>query len=94
MPKGDSIMGAWSKFLDTIDSSGGHLFLLFLLILLGMGSYLLSIPKAEDIMMGAFGALLMALKGTTSNKEQQTMDTTVQVTKTVAPSGSGTGGGS
>jgi hypothetical protein len=86
------MINTWSKFLDTIDSSGGHLALLTGLILLGMGSYLLSIPKAEDIMMGAFGALLMALKGTTSNKEQQTMDTTVEINKKVAPSGTGTGG--
>lgn len=87
------MIGVWSKWLDTLDSNGGHLALLLFLILLGMSAFKLGIPKAEDIMMGAFGALLMALKGTTSNKEQQTMDTTVEINKKVSPSGTGTGGG-
>lgn len=60
-------MRLWERFLDSIDSSGGHLALLLALILIGCVMYRLAIPKAEDIIVGAFGALLGALKVTSSN---------------------------
>lgn len=61
----------WERFLDTLDSSGGHIALLFALMLVGIGMVKLNIAKGEDVMMGALGALLLSLKTAHSNHARQ-----------------------
>lgn len=60
-------MSHWGNFLDTLDSSGGHIALLFMLLIVGIAMLQFHIDKGEDVMMGAFGALLLALKTASSN---------------------------
>lgn len=50
------------SFLDSVDTPGGHLVLLMLLMAAGVGMESLKLPKGEDVLVGAFGALLMALR--------------------------------
>jgi hypothetical protein len=64
-------MRIWHDFLDSIDSDGGKILLLILLMLIGFGGSKLGVPNAEDIIMGAFGALLLALKDSGSNKDRR-----------------------
>ena len=65
----------WERVLDTLDSSGGHVFLLFVLLLVGVGMVHLGVDKGEDVMMGAFGALLLTLKTAHSNHTRHNGDT-------------------
>ena len=51
------------SFYETLEHERGHILLLFVLILAGWTAAALQLPKAEDIVVGAFGALLGALKG-------------------------------
>lgn len=62
-----TIVCIWERLLDTLDSSGGHIAVLILLLLVGVGMVKFGVTKGEDVMMGAFGALLLALKTASSN---------------------------
>ena len=64
-------MRFWHDFLDSLDSNGGHIAVLVFLMLLGAIAFRNGFPKAEDVVMGAFGALLLALKESGSNKERR-----------------------
>ena len=66
-----NLVNFWERWLDSLDSSGGHIAMSFLLILLGVAMVKGGVAKGEDIMMGGFGALLMALKTTHSNHARQ-----------------------
>lgn len=57
----------WERLLDTLDSSGGHVLLLFALMLVGVAMITAGLDKGEDVLVGAFGALLLALKTAHSN---------------------------
>ena len=57
----------WERLLDSLDSSGGHIFVLCVLLLVGVGMVHFGIGKGEDVLMGAFGALLLTLKTAHSN---------------------------
>lgn len=61
----------WERLLDTLDTSGGHIFVLAMLLLVGVVMTQWDITKGEDVMMGAFGALLLALKTAHSNHDRQ-----------------------
>lgn len=61
----------WERFLDSFDSSGGHIVLLLVLLLIGAALHRTGIAKGEDVMIGAFGALLGALRTTHSNHTRQ-----------------------
>lgn len=63
-----TLIHGWGQLLDTLDSSGGHLALLLVLMLIGVGMVHLGIEKGEDVMIGAFGALLGALRTAQSNQ--------------------------
>jgi len=77
-------MGWWRTFLDSLDSNGGHILILLVLML---GSFAVlrfewANMKAGEIITGAFGALLMMLKSAGSNREQTGTTTTVVASKT------------
>lgn len=62
----------WHDFLDSFDTDGGRIFLLFILMFLGgMMSNWNWTSKGDDIVVGAFGALLLALKVSGSNKDRR-----------------------
>lgn len=51
------------KLYETLNTPHGHILVCFVLILLGYAAAMGHLPKAEDIVVGAFGALLGALRG-------------------------------
>ena len=63
-------MGAWSSFLDSLDTGGGHIFVLLVLIFTGIGVYAkLDATTGGQVITLAFGALLALTKATKSNRE-------------------------
>lgn len=64
-------MRFWHDFLDSLDTDGGKIFLLVALLGFGAAIAHYGVPKAEDIIVGSFGALLMALKVSGSNKDRR-----------------------
>lgn len=64
-------MRFWHDFLDSFDSDGGKIFLLMVLMGIGFAGAWMGVPKAEDIIVGSFGALLIALKDSGSNKDRR-----------------------
>lgn len=75
-------MRLWHDFLDSLDSDGGHIFLLLILMGVGMIGLDFKVAKSEDVLTGAFGALLMSLKNSGSNKDR-TNSRTVSETATI-----------
>ena len=57
----------WERMLDTLDTSGGHIALLFVLLIVGVGMMVWHVPKGEDVMAAALGAILLSLKTAHSN---------------------------
>lgn len=78
-------MRNWHDFLDSLDSDGGTRAILLLLIAVGIMMSLFTIPKAEDIIVGAFGALLMIMKQAGSNKDRREGDPVPLPTTAGAP---------
>jgi len=78
-------MGWWRTFLDSLDSNGGHIVLLF--ALMGFGIYMIhiSIMEGGTVVGGSFGALLMMLKANGSNRDQSGGSTTSARVETVTP---------
>ena len=78
-------MGWWRTFLDSLDTPGGHIILMFLLM--GFGIYMIhvSIMEGAGIVSGSFGALLIMLKEKGSNREQSGGTTTTAQVQTVTP---------
>lgn len=84
-------MGWWSSFLDSLDTGGGHIFVL--LVLIGFGSFMFfkDATAGGQIITLAFGALLALTKATKSNREAMNGDgdddttTTVTATSTTTP---------
>ena len=62
-------MKHWHDFLDSLGTDGGRIFCLFVLLVIGVVIH--KISGAESVLTGAFGALLLALKTTGTNKQQQ-----------------------
>lgn len=80
-------MGRWRHFLDSLDSDGGHIFVLLVLIAAGGTLTHLGHMDGSSIVAGAFGALLLALKNAGSNLEQLNPPTTkvsATITKEIA----------
>lgn len=74
-------MRFWHDLLDSFGSDGGIIAVLYSLILLGMIGTIVSIPKSEDIIVGAFGALLGVTKSGGSNKERRDTELVEKVTQ-------------
>lgn len=66
----ETLVNTWQEFLDSLDTTGGHVFVLLLLMSIGVGMHLGSIPKGEDVIIAALGALLGALKGMGRNSRK------------------------
>lgn len=49
--------------LAALDTRGGHILILLTLTLLGAGMTKLGLVKGEDIMIGSFTGLLVAMRG-------------------------------
>lgn len=64
-------MKFWHDFLDSLGTDGGRIFCLFALVGIGIFALKTNTPGSEGILTGAFGALLLALKTTGTNKDQQ-----------------------
>jgi len=60
-------MATWHLFTDSLDSNGGHIVILLLLIVAGIVISKLGIMQGEALTTGAFGALLFKMKDTGSN---------------------------
>lgn len=69
-----TFVAMWERFLDSLDSSGGHIAALF--VLMGVSAALVKcgIQSGEQLLMGAFGALLLALKQANSNHHRHADD--------------------
>lgn len=80
-------MGWWRTFLDSLDSNGGHVFILLLLIVGGFSilRFNWAAMKAGEIIGAAVGALLMMLKPPGSNREQSGATTTIAKVEQVVP---------
>jgi hypothetical protein len=76
-------MGWWRTFLDSLDSSGGHIVLMFLLMAMGMGMIHRGMMEGGTVVAGSFGALLTMLKEKGSNREQSGQTTTTAQVQTV-----------
>lgn len=63
-------MGRWRGFLDSLDTDGGHIFVLFVLLLTGLSLYFYDATSGGTITIGAFSALLLILKSKGTNSEQ------------------------
>ena len=58
----------WRDLLDSLDSTGGHICLLMGLLMFGALGEHYNLPKADDIFIGSFTALMVYLKTTISNQ--------------------------
>ena len=54
--------GRWQRFLDSLDTGGGHIFVLFILVLVGYRMYQADATAGGQIITLSFGALLAGLK--------------------------------
>lgn len=53
----------FQELLNVLDTNGGHIFLMLVLMIIGVGSYILGkVDLGKEITTGAFGALLYSLK--------------------------------
>lgn len=65
------VMTGWQDFLDSLNSDGAHILILAIMVWLGMVGMKIMIPKADDLFVGAFTALLILLKTAGSNKTRR-----------------------
>lgn len=83
-------MGKWRCFLDSLATDGGHIFILFTTICLGVVVYRwLDATAGGQIITLSFGALLALTKGGGTNREQMTpppQSTTSIASVTTVPS--------
>ena len=78
-------MGWWRTFLDSLDTPGGHIVLMFALMIFGVGMIHYSIMEGSTIVTGSFGAILIMLKEKGSNREQSGGSTTTAQVETTTP---------
>lgn len=81
-------MGWWRSFLDSLDSDGGHIFVLLFLLVGAVFAVKCGISGADAILAGTFASLLTVLKVAGSNAERAqskvTDSTVVQSSQTAA----------
>jgi hypothetical protein len=76
----------WRSFLDSLNSDGGHVFILVVLITMAvwMLKHDWSAVDGKSMLAAAMGALLMKFKVSGSNKDQ-TQDVTTVTAQTTTP---------
>jgi len=74
-------MGRWGKFLDSINTDGGHIVLLTLFTGFGVLIMHYDMMIGSNIATGSFSALLMKITHAGSNKDQQPHVTNIQATE-------------
>ena len=55
---------------ESLNTEQGHMATCFMLLLIGYTAAIFQLPKAEDIIVGSFGALLATLRGSGSMTKQ------------------------
>lgn len=84
-------IGWWQRFLDSLDTGGGHMFVLLLLMTGGAVLFHYDGTAGGEIINLSFGALLMKIKDTQSNQQRATQanastaSTTVTATTDAPP---------
>lgn len=63
-------MGKWRSFLDSLATTGGHIFVLLCLVAMGIVFFHYDNTAGGQIIVGALGALYMMLKPSGTNAEQ------------------------
>jgi len=63
-------MGRWRGFLDSLDTDGGHVFCMFVLVFVGIGFFIYDTTAGGSIVTGAVSALYVMLKSKGTNSEQ------------------------
>lgn len=63
-------MGRWRGFLDSLDTNGGHIFIVFCLIPVGAAMMYFDATAGGQIMTGALTALYVMVKSKGTNSEQ------------------------
>lgn len=63
-------MNRWRCFLDSLDTGGGHIFLVFCLVPIGAGLFYFDPTAGGQIMTGALSALYVMLRSKGTNREQ------------------------
>lgn len=76
-------MRSFRHFLQVVDTPGGYLILLLILLGVGIVMEVTHTPKGEDILVGSFGALLARMAATTRSGAERTRDTDVGKSKGV-----------
>jgi hypothetical protein len=66
-----TVMRFWQDALDSLNTDGGHILLLAIMVWLGMLGLQVEMPKADELFIGAFTALLILLKSAGSNKTRR-----------------------
>lgn len=79
-------MGWWVTFLDSLDTGGGHIMVLFVLILVGAWMFFHDATAGGQIITLSFGALLALTKAVGSNREQIAKSTDPTTTSTAVVS--------
>jgi hypothetical protein len=60
-------MNTWKAFLDSLDTPGGHVFILLMLVVVSVGALAAEVPAAEPVAVAAGAALMVALRGQKRN---------------------------
>lgn len=78
-------MSRWRCFLDSLDTGGGHIFIVFCLVPIGALLFYFDATAGGQIMTGALSALYVMLRNKGTNREQMTGPPAMTATVTTAP---------
>lgn len=65
-------LGKWRSFLDSLDTGGGHIFIVFCLLPIGMILFFFDATAGGQVMTGSLSALYVMLRSKGTNREQVT----------------------
>lgn len=61
----------WNEFLDGLDTPGGHIVLLLVLLASSIGMWQIGFPHWDSVAQPVIGALLMRMTGMRPNRERR-----------------------
>ncbi len=87
MRRKHSLLDFWRGWLDSLDTGGGHIFVLCAVVLFGMWMFFRDNTAGGQMINLSVGALLAKLTAKKSNREQMSASatTTTQTTQTPPP---------